>query len=192
MRIQTKTTNRAEQETELVRSRQKKYFQEYYRKNRAKILAHQKEYYALHGKEKKKQYFQDNKYTLCSKTLNHYCFKKIEAVKKLYAARVSDYLDRYPFDKYADKYIKIALCKKSIFPSQGRYADCYDAGMWAYMYGIHRCAEMSYKHPLAYIKKMIQIYVICAIIVYDDSKNLCDSNGFKKISIDLDPNDRRY
>ena len=192
MRNQTTATNQTTQKTELARIRQKEYFREYYQKNKAQILAHQKEYYELHGKEKKKQYFQDNKYTLCNKTLNHYCFKKMETAKKLHAKRVSDYLNRYPYDKHIEKYIAISLYKKNIFPTQGRYADCFSAGTSAYLYGIHRCAEMSYKHPLAYIKKVIQIYIICAIIVYDDSKNLCDRNGFRKINIDSDPNDRRY
>ena len=48
-----------------------------------------------------------------------------------------------------------------IFPAQAHYADCYDAGMLAYLYSVHRCAYMGYAHIEAYTAKMIRIYLIC-------------------------------
>lgn len=64
--------------------------------------------------------------------------------------------------------------------------------MLAYLYSIHRCAFMSYNHVAAYIKKMIKIYIICALVVYDDSKNLCKANGFKEIKLNADESANKY
>jgi len=143
-------------------------------------------------KEKRRKYYEDNKYDICNKTLNKYCVKKIEEVRNLYIDRVNDYIGRYPFEKYADCYIKRELYKYKIFSMHDRYADCYDAGMMAYLYSVHRCAEMLYSHTEAYIKKLIRIYIVCALVIYDDTKNLCHTNGFREIRLDTDAHFDRY
>ena len=153
---------------------------DYYLKNRDKIL------------EKKKKYYEANKYKICHNTLNHYCFKSIERIKNICPERINDYISRYPFDEYAEQYIKrkLTLCK--IYPKQARYADCYDAGMFAYLYSIHRCAFMNYNHTARYIKKMIRIYIICAIVLYDEERNLCKTNNFKEVRLDSEEYAGRY
>ena len=105
---------------------------------------------------------------------------------------VSDYIKRYPFEEYAEFYIKRALHIRKIYPAQDRYADCYDAGMFAYLYSIHRCAAMRYNHTEPYIKKMIRTYIICAIVVYEEAKNLCQENGFQEIRLNADASANRY
>ena len=110
----------------------------------------------------------------------------------MFPDRVDEYTNRYPFEEYAERYIKRELYIHEIFSTQDRYADCFDAGMLAYMYSIHRCAAMQYDYAAAYIKKMIRIYVICAVVVYSDTKNLCQMNDFREIRLDAETSIDRF
>ena len=95
-------------------------------------------------------------------------------------------MKNYPFEEYGEIFIIRALRRYGIYPAHGMYADCYDAGMLAYLYSIHRCAFMGYTYTEPYIKKMVRIYIICAIAVYKETKNLCRVNGFTEIRLDAD------
>ena len=141
---------------------------------------------------KRRKYYEDNKYRICNHTLNCYCTKSIEQIRGVCLDTVNDYINRYPFEDYAERYINRELYLRKIYPSQSRYADCYDAGMLAYLYSIHRCAAMQYNHTAPYIKKMIRIYIICAIVVYDETNNLCRVNGLREIRLDADTSANRY
>ena len=143
-------------------------------------------------KEKRRKYYENNRYAICDKTINSYCASKIKKVRGLCIGRVNEYMVRYPFEKYADRYIKRQLSIYKVKPSDSRYADCYDAGMMAYLYSIHRCAEMSYSHTEPYIKKLVRIYIICALVVYDDTRNLCQANGFREVRLDAEASFDRY
>ena len=144
------------------------------------------------NREKRRKYYDTNKYRICSNTLNRYCLESMERIQDLCHGEVNRYVLLYPFEECAERSISIELKKRGVFPSQGRYADCYDAGMLAYLYSVHRCAFMQYGHTEAYIRKMIRIYVSCALIIYDDTKNLCTENGFREIRFDADTSLDRY
>jgi len=135
-------------------------------------------------KQRKREYYEKNKYILCNKTINVYCIAKIEKVRSTYKDRVDEYINLYPFEEYADRYIKKQLFICKVYKAHSHYDDCYDAGMMAYLYSIHRCAEMTYSHVEPYIKKLIRIYIICAIVIHNDSKNLCKSNNFSEVRLD--------
>lgn len=137
-------------------------------------------------REKRRKYYEENRYRICNYTLNCNCMKAIEQIHSLCPDAICEYIELYPFEKYAEQPIAKELSKKGIYPAQGRYADCYDAGMFAYLYSIHRCAYMRYSHVEAYIKKMIRIYIVCALVVYDETRNLCRENGLREIRLDSD------
>ena len=145
---------------------------------------HQETRKKLSKQENRRQYYEANKYALCHHTLNVYCVNKIERIRTLCPDRADSYISRYPFEEYADRYIKKRLAIHRVLSSHGHYHDCYDAGMMAYLYSVHRCAEMSYDHVIPYIKKLVRIYIICALVIHDDTKNLCQSNGFREIRLD--------
>jgi hypothetical protein len=153
---------------------------EYWETNRECLLAYNREYR------------ENKKYALCYRTLNRYCFKSMEQIRCLCPDRVNYYMIRYPFEEYAERHIKKEIYKNGIYPSQAQYADCYDAGMLAYLYSIHRCAAMNCNYAVSYIRKMIRIYIICALVVYRDAKNLCRTNGFREIRLDADAAGRGY
>ena len=143
-------------------------------------------------RQKRRKYYEENKYKICHNTLNRYCFKSMEQIQGFCPDRVDDYTNRYPFEEYAERYLKRQLCIYEIFPAQDRYADCFDAGLLAYLYSIHRCAAMQYNHAAAYIKKMIRIYIICAVIIYRDAKELCQVNGFQEIRLNAEASMDKY
>ena len=144
------------------------------------------------SREKRKEYYQRNKYRLCHHKLNVYSFNTIEKIGKICTTTVNKYIERYPFEKYANAYIVKELYKYRINTSHDNYDDCYSAGMVAYLYSIHRCAYMKYSHTEAYIKKMIRIYIICALVIYDDTYNLCKENDFKEVRLDAETSQNRY
>jgi hypothetical protein len=141
-----------------------------------------REYYA--------KYYEKNKYRICNRTLNVYCVKAIEKTRIACPNSVDDYLKRYPFETYAEPNIKKELHKRHIFSSQGAHADCYDAGMFAYLYSVHRCAVMRYDYTEAYIKKMIRIYIVCALVVYSEAQNLCRANGLREMRLNAEHSPR--
>jgi hypothetical protein len=167
-----------EQRKEMAHERRKQKAREYHRKNRERLL------------ERKRKHYQENRYSLCYKTLNLYCFKSMERIQHSYSDRVDKYINDYPFEKYAERQIKRELGKHQIYSSHGMYSDCYDAGMLAYLYSIHRCAAMRYDYAASYIIKMIRIYIICAIVIYYESRNLCKLNGFREIPLNAVEGDK--
>jgi len=143
-------------------------------------------------KEKRRKYYENNKYDICNKTINIYCIGKIEKIRNLHSEKVNEYMNRYPFEECADGYIKKQLRIHKIYSSHSHYDDCYDAGIMAYLYSIHRCAEMSYSYTEFYMKKLIRIYIICALVICNDTKNLCQINGFREIRLDADASLSKY
>lgn len=137
-------------------------------------------------KEKRRKYYEANKITICTNTLNKYCVNKIQKIRDSCGDKIADYIKRYPFEKCAERYLRKQLHIFKIHPSVSHYDDCFSAGMMAYLYSIHRCAEMSYDHVEPYIKKLIRIYIICALVIHNDAKNLCRENGFSEIRLDAE------
>lgn len=174
-----------EENKEVITERRKKYRmenketialrqKEYYEKNRERILLH------------KKQYYEINRYMLCNRMLNEYCFRSMERIKQQYPEKVQQNLSQYPFDEYAERRIKKQLREKAIYSSQEIYVDCYDAGMLAYMYCIHRFSVIDCKYANAYMKKVIRIFINCAMVVFKETQNICRANNFSEYRIDKD------
>ena len=133
-----------------------------------------------------------NKIGVYKKTISDYAYRSIESIKNQFPEAVERYLKLYPFEQYGHKVIANTLSRNRIFPSHGEYADCFEAGMIAYLYSVHRCASMNCDYTVPYIRKMVRIYIVCALVIYNDAKNLCRINGFREIRLDTDSAGRRY
>ena len=133
-----------------------------------------------------KSYYEKNKYKVCYRTLNVYSFSAMERVRKTNKADVDRYYSDYPFETCAQRHIDFVLKSKEIFEDKPYYADCQSAASLAYMYSIHRCAYMEYinEHVINYIRKMVRIYIDCALVVYYEFRNICNQNNLKEIYID--------
>lgn len=119
-----------------------------------------------------------------AKVIGEYCYRAMDKVRGRCEKEVNRLYEKYPYDGFAEKKLHQSLKHKHIYEGQGYYADCVSAGMLAYMYSIHRRADMGYTNVEGYIAKMPRIYIICAIVVYRDAENLCAENGFRQIRID--------
>lgn len=119
-----------------------------------------------------------------AKVIGEYNDRAIEKVRRKCAERVEALYIKFPFDGFAEKRLGQLLRKYRIDPHCGCYDDCYSAGMMAYLYSVHRCAYMKYENVEGYIAKMLRIYLICAIVAYKDSQNLCEENGFCEVRLD--------
>lgn len=122
--------------------------------------------------------------TQYAKVIGEYNDRSIEKVRRNCAEQVDALYERFPFEEFAEKRLNRLLRRHRIYPHCGCYADCYSAGMMAYLYSVHRCAYMSYENVEGYIAKMLRIYLLCAIVAYRDAQNLCRENGFREVRID--------
>ena len=164
------------------RARNKDRFAEYNRRYRAAAKekrgtqreeGRQELLIASGGPKEPRTYYERNRQEICKRRIGEDCFRAMEKVKKACPERVAQYMEQWPFDAYADRRIKSQLQRWHICPHHHLYDDCYDAGMLAYLYSIHRCAMMEYQHVAQYIAKMVRIFVICALNVGRDAENLC-------------------
>ena len=148
--------------------------------------------HAARKKEYARRYYEKHKVDICKKVLNERASNSIETIQAKYPEAVERYLQLYPFDQYGERNIQNILYRNGLRPSQAAYADCYGNGMLAYLYSIHRCAAMGCHYVVPYIKKMIRIYMLCTLVVYNDSGNLCRANGFREVRLDGDETGRLY
>lgn len=144
----------------------------YREKNRDKIRA-------AHRK-----YWDANRYRLCRNKLEYECFHSMEGIQAQCRERIEQYMEQWPYEQFADAKIKGLLRRWGIYSQDKLYTDCYDAGMLAYLYSIHRCALMGYLYVEQYIAKMIRILIICALNVGREAENLCQANGFQLCALD--------
>lgn len=173
------------------RAKNRERFAEYNRRAREKRKAQKAESQkerriAAAEQTASRTYYERNRYELCRRRLGEECFRAMERVKAVCPERIERYLKQWPFETYADRRIKSQLRWWRIYPQHHLYDDCYDAGMLAYFYSIHRCAMMEYQHVHQYIAKMVRIFVICALNVGREAENLCRENDLRLCHMDHD------
>lgn len=176
------------------RDSHKEYFAElnrryWQRKKERELQASPEEQLALKRarQEKQRAYYEKHRVELCKKRIGEECFRTMERLQRICPERIAACLEAFPFDAFAQRQLKRQLRWFSIYPSQARYGDCYDAGMLAYLYSIHRCAYMEYANVEGYIRKMIRIYLICAMVSVRDAENLCRENNFREVRLEQLP-----
>lgn len=158
--------------------------------NHETYLAQCREYRANHReyfRQLNEKYRQRHRVSISRKTIGEYCYRTIEQIQQKCPKKVERLLEQYPFEGFALHRLRRQLRYFHIYPSQARYDDCYDAGMMAYLYTIHRCAYMGYSYVEAYMAKLIRIYLICAIIIFPDAQNLCRENNLRELNLDQLP-----
>lgn len=173
------------------RAKNQERFAEYNRRAREKRKAkreqsRQEQHITSVRQKNSKTYYERNRYELCRRRIGEECFRAMEKVKRVCPERIERYFEQWPFDAYADGRIKRQLWWWRIYPQHHLYDDCYDAGMLAYLYSIHRCAMMEYQHVDQYIAKMVRIFVICALNAGRETENLCRENDFRLCHMDHD------
>ena len=134
-----------------------------------------------------RSYYARNRECICRKVIGEYCYRAIERGCRNHAERADLLLLKYPFEDVAEHCIKRTLRIMHIFPAQAHCADCYDAGMLAYLYSVHRCAYMGYAHIEAYTAKMIRIYLICAKVAFYEANQLCRENQLYEVRLESLP-----
>lgn len=128
----------------------------------------------------------------CRRTLTLYAFAAMARDRAACGSRVDAYFAKFPFETCAEPAILRRLAQCGIRRNQAEYADCYDAGMLAYLYAIHRCAALACDYTIPYLMKMIRIYIVCARIVYRDAHNLCRINGLRELRLDAEGMQRTH
>ena len=120
----------------------------------------------------------------CRKQLEVYSYRGIKRAEAICGDAVCRYFEEYPFESFGEALIKKELGRCAINKNRAEYDECYDAGMLAYLYSMHRCAVIECQYVLFYAKKMIRIYVRCARSLYRDEHNFCAINHLRLVSTD--------
>lgn len=128
----------------------------------------------------------------CRKTIHEYCYKSIKHIGKTRAKEVEELYSKFPYEKFAKGLILKTVNQFGVRQNSYEYDDCFDAGMMAYIYCIHRFAVIDCIYKRAYMYKVISIYIKCAIIVSSESRNICKENHFKLIELDNLDNRNRF
>lgn len=134
-------------------------------------------------KVQRETYFERHKYECCKNTFQN-AEHMIKAMRDTNAVLIDEYYDRYPFEKYAQDYIRYVLAFMRIAENRAEYQECVSAGELAYMYSISRCACMMYENVEAYIRKVVRIYIKCSLIIYHEAQLICRNNHLKHIELD--------
>ncbi len=139
-------------------------------------------------REYRRKYFRKNRIAIYKKLLDVYAFTAIRKVREQESSCVEKLFLKYPYEEYCEKYFKRLCAINRIYQGKYAYQECYDACQLAYMYSIHRCS-VSCNNTIdgyvgAYIKKIMKIYFIAAIVICDETGNICKENGFSHITMD--------
>ena len=98
--------------------------------------------------------------------------------------KIFELYNKYPYEEFGKPIIERILRYLRIHEGRYCHQECCAAGDLAYIYSIHRFSVIDIIYAKAYISKVMKKYIICAIIISDDTKNLCDANDFRCVRID--------
>lgn len=130
-------------------------------------------------RNKNKKYYQDHKIEQCRKLLDVYSFNTIKRIKMSHEAEVASLVDKYPFYNCCMQYFRKLCYRYRVGPQSILRSDCEEACLLAYLYGICQCSvKVSYEeYILPYIYKVMRIYFCAALILGNESANICRYNG---------------
>lgn len=120
--------------------------------------------------------------------LNEYAYRAIEKIKNRNTELVEKMFTVYPYEQHCEKNFYWLCGRYKISKNKYAYQECYDACQLAYMYSIYRCSVSANNvcegYVKAYIKKVMKIYFVAALVICDDARNICRENGFLRIEGD--------
>ena len=100
--------------------------------------------------------------------------KKIEEIEKKVP---------YNYEKW-DKFSSIILYEYSIQKNNECYDDCKSIVYEAYRYSIHRMTlrnRKTVKHINFYIRKMVKLFIVCTLIIFNEKRQICKTHGLKLV-----------
>lgn len=135
-------------------------------------------------RESSRKYYEKHKVRICKALLERYVEHALKRIQAEHGDKLAELYERYPYEEFGEKLIKRCLRQLRIAEGSYAYQECYDAGMMAYLYTVHRCAVIEMRVFKAYANKVMRIYMNCTLVVCDDSRNLCRENRFRQVKLD--------
>ena len=105
----------------------------------------------------------------------------IMRIKDIIPDKVDEFAARYKFEDI-EKYIRYAMKKYEIYENRAVYAECFSNAALCYYYSICRCAFCDYSYVVPYIRKMIEIAIICGLNMSDEVALICKENNLRAVS----------
>ena len=138
-------------------------------------------------KEYKTNYYRTHRVEISKKLLYEYSLNSIKRLLDQNHMMLAELCERYPYEIYCEKNFHRTCYKLQIRKNSYQYDECQDACTTAYFYSICHCTFSDKKddmdYAMAYIRKLMKIYAMAAIIISRDADNLCKINGFRKVNL---------
>lgn len=130
-------------------------------------------------------YFRKNRIQLYKKLLDVYSYNAIKRIQNKNIYDIDVMFSKYTYEVYFEKNFR-RLCRiYNVRKNAYKYQECFDASQLAYMYCIHQCSIKELRHNefyvWSYIRKVMRIYFVAALVIADDAKNLCEENDFRRL-----------
>ena len=95
---------------------------------------------------------------------------------------IDELCQKYNYEIYFQNNFRRICYYYQVKKNSYQYQECYDACLMAYLYSLCHCAISTKRdkdgYIMAYIRKIMKIYAIAALTVYNDANNICKINGF--------------
>ena len=134
-------------------------------------------------------YYEKNKYDICKKRVNQYLENSIRNVESFWKNKYSKKIEEiekkvpYNYEKW-DKFSSIILYEYSIQENNECYDDCKSIVYEAYRYSIYRMTlrkHKTVKHINFYIRKMVKLFIVCTLIIFNEKRQICKTHGLKLV-----------
>lgn len=129
-----------------------------------------------------------HKIDIYKKLLYTYSYNSIDRISMQYNIDIQKLCEEYTYETYFENNFKRICYHFQIRKNSYQYQECYDACTTAYLYSLYHCAISPKRNVegyiMAYVRKVMRIYTIAALTIYNDANNLCKINGFRRIDSD--------
>ncbi len=139
-----------------------------------------------------RDYYIKNRVRLCEKRVEVYMSNAIKKIGVIMPDEISKLYDKYPFEVYGDPYLDKTLKIYGVRQNELAFAECYEAAMMGYIYSIHRCAYMGYTHTENYIKFMIRCFIRMGLVLANKERYAMQSENYEIVYLDDEANRNRF
>ena len=135
---------------------------------------------------RRRRYYENHRYEIAVKTIEKYFPNTIERLQKEIPEKIEEYLNKYSYDQYWEKYTKAMLAHYGVRKTKIYYQECYSNTFWGYLFSIGMCAYSGYEgdHVKKKKKKMIRVSIICGINASNEAGQICRENNWRVLYLD--------
>ena len=139
-----------------------------------------------------RDYYVKNRVKLCENKIEVYMPNTIKKIGAIIPGDIIKLYEKYPFEIYGSPYLSKMLKTYGVRQNEVAFAECYEAGMLGYIYSIHRCAYKGYTHTENYIKFMLRCCIKMGLVLANKERYAMKSENYEMVYLDDEINRNRF